>query len=68
MRVTLITADGSVETREDFKKLFNFKTKRVVPAYAMEEGGDLVPCFAWTFKTSKRGFKKFQETRERYGF
>lgn len=68
MIITLITMDGSKETGEDMKMLFGFKKPRVRPCIALGENGVITDVYAWTVKTSRKNWRNFVETHERYGF
>ena len=64
--VLVLTGDPS-ELAKDLNKLFGFKVLKVRPCEVLQKEG-LIPAVAVTYKTSKKKYMNFLDTRERYGF
>lgn len=69
MKRVIVLCGDPVEMKKDLKKLFKFKVTRVREADILDHNGELLRNgVALEYKTNKRNYTKFLETRERYGY
>lgn len=68
MKKILITTGEPSEIKEDLKRLFGFKIKKIKPCDIPMKDNEIIDGYAISYKTSKRNYKRYLETRTRYGF
>ena len=68
MKKTVIMGGDPKVLAHDMKKLFGFKVTKVTPCEISLKSGDLQEANAITYKTSKKNYRKYLETRDHYGF